>query len=80
MILKNYLLKCIPTPSKNILNISSEKNIENIRIYNTLGQIVNQQVNNTNQAEINVSNIANGVYILTAQVGTEIVRKQFIKE
>lgn len=62
------------------MNISSEKNIENIRIYNTLGQIVNQQVNNTNQAEINVSNIANGVYILTAQVGTEIVRKQFIKE
>ena len=72
--------KMYPNPSKNILNISSEKNIENIRIYNTLGQIVNQQVNNTNQAEINVSNIANGVYILTAQVGTEIVRKQFIKE
>lgn len=72
--------KMYPNPSKNILNISSEKNIENIRIYNTLGQIVNQQVNNTNQAEINVSNLANGVYILTAQVGTEIVRKQFIKE
>ena len=68
-----------PNPSKNVLNISSDLQIENVTIYNTLGQNVFGKPLNTNQSSIDVSSLSNGVYILTAQIGNELVRKQFIK-
>ncbi len=71
-------LKIYPNPSRNILNISSETVIESIAIYNALGQIVHQQKSG-NEA-VNISNLANGVYILTATSGDQTIRKQFIKE
>lgn len=73
-------LKMYPNPSKDILNLTSELTIENIAIYNTLGQLVSTQTSGKNQESINVSYLPNGVYILTAQIGTETVKKQFIKE
>lgn len=73
-------LKMYPNPSKDVLNISSEFTIETISIYNTLGQLVSTQKAGNNSETINVSSLPNGVYILSAQVGTEVIRKQFIKE
>ena len=73
-------VKMYPNPSKEILNISSEETIGNISIYNTLGQVVVTQVGGKNIEAINVAALPNGVYILSAQVGTEVIRKQFIKE
>lgn len=73
-------LKMYPNPSKDILNISSEETIANISIYNMVGQVVSTQIGGNNKESINVSGLTSGVYILSAQVGTEVVRKQFIKE
>jgi hypothetical protein len=73
-------LKMYPNPSRDILNISSEETIEDISIYNTLGQVVFTQIGGNNKEAINVSSLPNGVYILSAQIGNEVVRKQFIKE
>lgn len=73
-------IKMYPNPSKEILNISSEETIGNISVYNTLGQVVLTQVGGKNTEAINVSALPNGVYIVSAQVGTEVIRKQFIKE
>jgi hypothetical protein len=72
--------KMYPNPSKGILNIASDVSIGNISIYNTLGQLVVKQTISNNQESINVSALPNGVYILSAQIGNEVVRKQFIKE
>jgi len=72
--------KMYPNPAKGILNIASEVSIDNITIYNTLGQLVVKQTISSNQESINVSALPNGVYILSAQIGNEVVRKQFIKE
>jgi hypothetical protein len=72
--------KMYPNPSNGILNIASEVSIDNITIYNTLGQLVVKQTISSNQESINVSALPNGVYILSAQIGNEVVRKQFIKE
>ncbi len=71
-------LKIYPNPSRDILNILSENAIESIEIYNTLGQIVHKQ--NSGNETVNISNLANGVYILTATSGNQTIRKQFIKE
>ncbi len=71
-------IKIYPNPSREMLNISSESAIESIAIYNTLGQIVHQQ--KSGNEVVNISNLANGVYILTATSGDQTMRKQFIKE
>lgn len=74
-------IKMYPNPVKDILSISSDSSIENITLYNALGQVVSKQASSSsNEASINVSSLSKGVYILTAQVGNELVRKQFIKE
>lgn len=69
-----------PNPVRNILNLSNSTIINSIEIYNTLGQVVSKQASSTNEVAVDVSSLSKGVYILTAQVGDELVRKQFIKE
>ena len=69
-----------PNPANNILNVSCASSIDAIEIYNALGQLVAKENYTSNQASINVSSLSKGVYILSAKVGTESVRKQFIKE
>ena len=73
-------LRMYPNPVNNILNLSCDSIIDNIEVYNTLGQMVSKQSSNSNEATVNISSLSNGIYILTAQVGNELVRKQFIKE
>jgi hypothetical protein len=69
-----------PNPSKDILNLYSEVIIDTVTIYNTLGQLLVTQTSGNTQEAINVSSLPKGVYILTAQSGSEVITKQFIKE
>ena len=73
-------IKMYPNPANEVVNLSSDTLIENITIYNTLGQIVSKQTSAANEVAVNVSALSKGVYIITAQVGSELVRKQFINE
>lgn len=73
-------LKIFPNPANEIINLSSDTTIGDITLYNTLGQIVSRQPSSSNEVSVNVSGLSNGVYILTAKVGNELVRKQFIKQ
>jgi hypothetical protein len=68
-----------PNPTKNILNLTSASVIENVTIYNTLGQLVLKQDFSTNEVSISLQHLNKGVYIVTAKVGNELLRKQFIK-
>jgi hypothetical protein len=72
--------KMYPNPSNDILNLSSEAVIDTVAIYNTLGQLLFTQTSGNTQEAINVGSLPNGVYILTAQSGSEVIKKQFIKE
>lgn len=69
-----------PNPAKDLLNLSSSTLIENVKVYNTLGQLVLKQTNASNDVSLNVSELSKGVYIVIAQVGNAQIRKQFIKE
>ncbi|MCX6171550.1 MAG: T9SS type A sorting domain-containing protein [Flavobacterium sp.] len=71
--------KMYPNPTNDILNISSDSTIETIKIYNTLGQIVANKNYSSNLESVNVSHLSKGVYMVSVQVGSEIVSKQFIK-
>jgi hypothetical protein len=64
-----------PNPANDIVNISGT-NIANVKIFNCMGQqILNQHHNN----EISVSNLPNGIYILSIELSTkQIIRKKLI--
>ncbi len=72
-------INCItisPNPASVFLNISSVSGISAIVISNLLGQIVFANDFNTNQAQINVSDLEPGIYIL--KINNSEVRK-FVK-
>jgi LEA14-like dessication related protein len=69
-----------PNPANETLNIFSNSELSEVKIYNTLGQLVTKQNATSNQTSINVSNLNKGVYIVAVQIGNESIRKQFIKE
>ena len=57
--------KVYPNPVKDILTIEGE-NINSIKVYNTLGQLVKSIVcNNDNIVDVNVENLQNGMYFIS---------------
>ena len=64
-----------PNPSSNILNITTNENILSINIYNTLGQMVLENVD----YKIDVSGLTAGTYFIKIATETGIVNKKFIK-
>lgn len=66
-----------PNPVYDILNIETELDIQTIEIYNIQGQ----KVLNSNQKQINVSDLASGIYMVRIQdVDNNIVTKKIIRK
>lgn len=53
-----------PNPVKDILNLSYDKNITNVAVYNLLGQEILTRHNNANQYQVDMSSFASGTYIV----------------
>lgn len=69
--------KVYPNPTSGVLNISSDEEIQNIAIYSLLGRKVGSATN----TQMDISNLASGVYLLTIEtkdgkVGTKRIVKQ----
>jgi hypothetical protein len=72
-----------PNPASNQINISFEKNIEkaNLKIISILGQTVFEKQNvSGNNLSFDVSNIANGVYIIQVSDGISVSNSKFVKQ
>ena len=71
-----------PNPSNGQFTIKSSANIDEIEIYNTLGQEVNriQDLNNTTVVEVNLFNKMKGMYFLRIRLGDEWIDKKIIIE
>ena len=66
-----------PNPTNGLLNIKTEKLIEQVKVYNSLGKLCLA----TDNAQININKLPNGIYYLTIQFDTgEIERKKLIKQ
>jgi len=64
-----------PNPATNFINISGNI-VSEVRIYNNIGQLI---LNEYNTNEINVSQLTNGIYILSIDVSTgQIIQKKII--
>jgi hypothetical protein len=53
-----------PNPVKNLLNLSVSQAIDSIEVYNLLGQKVITAKPNANQIQIDMSNLADGAYLV----------------
>jgi hypothetical protein len=75
----DYNFGIYPNPTSDILNISANTVINNVSVYSLLGQEILNIKSNENQVSINISNIANGVYIVKSTINGSIVSKRIIK-
>ena len=68
-----------PNPAKDFLIISSDVTINKVEVYNLLGTkvISTSKLNNNN---LDISNLANGVYMMKLTSGASIASKKFIKK
>ncbi|MDA9317137.1 choice-of-anchor J domain-containing protein, partial [Polaribacter sp.] len=72
-------LNMYPNPANDVLNISAQNTINTVEIYNVLGQkVISMQVENTS-AEINVSNLNAGIYLIKYEINNSTSTKKFVK-
>jgi len=72
-----------PMPANDVLqvNFSTENNnsLSTLSVYDTYGkQVMTKDVKNTTGTELNVSNLASGIYMLKLTTGKEILMKKLI--
>jgi Secretion system C-terminal sorting domain/Fibronectin type III domain/Cleaved Adhesin Domain len=68
-----------PNPVNNELNLKAQNNIENVSIYNMLGQEVLRLAPNTNSSKIDMSALQTGAYFIRVTINGVTETKQIIK-
>jgi len=69
-----------PNPSNGILNITAEKEIQNLVVYNSLGQVVFTNAVHANQAKVDISNLPSGIYTVKTNVNGVDSFSKIVKE
>jgi hypothetical protein len=69
-----------PNPAKDKITISATSDFNKVEVINFLGQIVIAQSNNGEKAEINVSNLTNGVYFVRVISENGASVQKFVKQ
>ena len=74
--LKKTKIKIYPNPAKDVLNISTEKAIITVEIYDSLGRLIKTETGNN----INVSQLSKGHYLIKIKTNGQELIEKFIKE
>jgi len=69
-----------PNPVKNTLNLSYNKEISNVEVFNLLGQKVISNTINATEAQINMSGLAKGAYMVKVTSDNQVKTVKVIKE
>ena len=72
--------KYYPNPIKDVLNLSYSQNIENITVFNLLGQQVITKTVNATQSKIDMSHLASGTYVLKVTIDGLLKTIKVVKE
>lgn len=73
-------VKLYPNPTSNVLNIESVGTIQNIAIFNVLGQEVVNKSTNESSIRLDVSGLNAGVYVVKTIIDGKVSSTKFIKE
>lgn len=68
-----------PNPAKDNLNISYSNKLNQIEIYNAVGQIIIDKKPDAKEVKLDVSNMASGVYFVKLNSGNQNTTLKFIK-
>ena len=77
--LPNINAKVHPNPVISDLKIECEKNIDKLELYDSFGRIVISQENVQNNTSIDVSSLANGIYILKLRTAEGVGEYKVVK-
>lgn len=69
-----------PNPTKNILNLSYNKEISNVEVFNLIGQKVSETKLNANSGQVDTSNLASGAYFVKVTSNNASKTIKVIKE
>ena len=73
-------VKLYPNPTSNILNIDANGEVQNIVVYNVLGQeVMNRQTSGTS-ISLDVSSLNAGIYVVKTMIDGNVSSTKFIKE
>jgi len=67
-----------PNPANNLIRIETDYSINSIKIFNTLGRLVLEQINPSNQ--IDVSNLSTGLLFVKLETDKGFITKKIVKE
>ncbi|MEL6652470.1 MAG: T9SS type A sorting domain-containing protein [Bacteroidota bacterium] len=73
-------LNYYPNPVQQNLTISAARNIEAVTVFNSVGQMLKQESTNAQRVELDLSDLAPGVYLLRTQIGEKVGTFRVIKE
>jgi hypothetical protein len=73
-------VKLYPNPTSNVINIESVGTIQNIAIYNVLGQEVMNKEANESMVSLDLSGFNAGVYVIKTVIDGTVSSTKFIKE
>ncbi len=72
--------KSYPNPVQDILNLTYDKNISNMVVFNLLGQEVITKSINANQSQIDMSHLTSGTYMVKVTAGETVKTLKVIKQ
>jgi hypothetical protein len=72
--------RAFPNPVKNVLNLSYDKNISNVAVFNLLGQQVMTKEISSNQSQIDMSQLSAGTYMVKVTADNQVKTIKVIKE
>lgn len=77
---KATIFTMFPNPVKDVLNLNCKGTIDNMAVYNMLGQQVASATPGANTAALNVAHLQKGVYMVNLVIDGAAVSQKFIKE
>ena len=77
---ENENFRAYPNPVQNVLNLSYNKSISNVKVFNLLGQEVMTNAINANQSKIDMSHLASGTYLVKVTADNQVKTIKVLKE
>ncbi len=69
-----------PNPASSDVTITSEDNINRLKVFSITGQmLVDRKINNS-QTQLDVSSLESGIYMISIETDEEVMTKKFIKQ
>jgi endoglucanase len=77
---KMIAAKLFPNPATNILNVQANSRIENVSIFNVVGQEVVSMKSDDELVKVDVSSLNTGIYVVKTTIEGKTSTSKFIKE